>query len=169
MLVNKNIYLVGFMGAGKSHSGRELAAALDWPFVDLDAVIEAAAERTISAIFAEDGEATFRELEAAALRATANRAPAVIATGGGAPCFHDGMQWLLANGLVIFLDPPVEVLVERLEAGRAHRPLLQEGKELRRMITTRLNARRPVYDQAPIRITSDAGIAALITFLTTAG
>ena len=149
-----NIFLIGFMGSGKSWTGRRLADRLGWPFVDLDEAVEARAGKTISEIFATEGEVVFRRLEhEELLAAAAHPAPRVIATGGGAPCFHDGIDRMLENGIVCFLDPPVATLIARLTDERAHRPLLQDDAALRELIETRLAARRPVYERAHFIIT----------------
>jgi shikimate kinase len=140
------------MGCGKSYVGSRLATELGLPFIDLDAEIEAPAGKSISAIFREDGEAEFRRQETEALRATAALPAFVLATGGGAPCFHDNMAWMNAHGTTIFLDPDLEVLLARLEAGRAHRPLLQSGTALRQLVVDKLAARRPIYEQAVIHL-----------------
>lgn len=145
------IYLTGFMGSGKSFTGRQLAELLHLPFIDLDDRIEAAAGKTISEIFEQDGEPAFRIIERDALRATATE-DAVIATGGGAPCFHDGMDWMNTHGATVFLDPPLSVLLPRLEAGRAHRPLLQDAASFAEDIAARLAIRRPVYEKARIHL-----------------
>lgn len=147
------IYLTGFMGCGKSYTGTRLAERLGLPFIDLDAKIERSAGKTINDLFAHDGEAAFRALEAKTLRATAEAPPAVVATGGGAPCYHDGMDWMNDHGATIFLDPPLEVLLARLEEGRDHRPLLQTGAALEDFVATKLAIRRPVYEEAQIQVT----------------
>ncbi|WP_020571828.1 shikimate kinase [Neolewinella persica] len=140
------------MGCGKSYVGSRLAIELGVPFIDLDAEIEGTAGKSISAIFAEAGEAAFRRLETEALRATAALPAFVLATGGGAPCFHDNMAWMNANGTTVFLDPDLEVLLDRLEAGRDHRPLLQSGTALRKLVVDKLADRRPIYEQAAIHL-----------------
>ena len=155
------------MGSGKSHTGHRLAALLNVPFVDLDERLETAAGKTISRIFAEDGETAFRELERDLLRATADET-AVIATGGGAPCFHEGMAWMNDNGTTVFLDPPLPVLLARLSAGRDHRPLLQELADFEADIAARLAARRPIYEKAHIHLRPtdpNADVARLLSIL----
>jgi len=147
------IYLTGFMGSGKSYAGIRLAEYLGLPFTDLDAEIERTAGKTINDVFAKDGEVAFRALEAETLRATAQAPAGVVATGGGAPCFHEGMAWMNENGTTVFLDPPLQVLLKRLEEGRAHRPLLQSGTALETFVVEKLTVRRPVYERAQIQIT----------------
>jgi shikimate kinase len=153
------------MGSGKSYSGQRLAQLLDVPFIDLDDEIERMAGKTISEIFSSEGEDAFRELEKTAVRNTLDLEAAVIATGGGAPCFHDSMEWMNGHGTTVFLDPSVDVLLARLEAGRAHRPLLQSAEELRQQVTTRLAARRPIYEKAILHLqptNPNADVARLI-------
>lgn len=140
------------MGSGKSWTGRLLAARLGLPFLDLDDVIEQTAGKSISDIFAEDGEAAFRRLETEALRATATEPALIISTGGGAPCFHDNMAWMNANGITVFLDPDPAILLSRLSAGRAHRPLLQSEEALSQLIAEKMALRRPVYEQAKLQL-----------------
>lgn len=160
----RNVYLIGFMGAGKSHTGRLLADRLGWPLLDLDAAVETAAGQTVAAIFATLGEAEFRRRETRALRETVARGPLVVSTGGGAPCFHGNMEWLLDHGHVVFLDPPTEVLEARLAAGRAHRPLLA-APDWRTALRRRLAARRPVYERAHLRLEDTDDLEALLGFL----
>jgi len=148
----KTIYLTGFMGSGKSYTGKRLAEVLGLPFLDLDEAIEKSAGKTITEIFAEDGEAAFRELETQTLRHTADLPPSVVSTGGGAPCFNDNMDWMNQQGITVFLDPPIGVLLQRLEVGRAHRPLLQPAKELEIFIANKLASRRADYEKAQVQL-----------------
>ncbi len=150
--MNRRIYLIGFMGSGKSFTGRRLAAELGLPFLDLDHYLEEKAGRTIFRIFEEEGEAAFRKMEAAALRETDRFSAAVIACGGGTPCFGDNMEWMNAYGLTIYLETPVELLVERLISETAHRPLLRglDRPGLRRYIEDKLAHRAPYYGRASV-------------------
>ena len=100
------IFLIGFMGTGKSTVGRALSAEMTIPFVDLDQVVVEDAGKSISNIFAEDGEAQFRSLETAALARIASSGPAVVATGGGAPAYADNLELMRRTGLVIALEAP---------------------------------------------------------------
>lgn len=148
----QNIYLLGFMGCGKSYIGKGLAQKLGWEFLDMDDFLEANEGMTISQIFAEGGEKLFRELERNYLHATYDFNQTVIATGGGAPCFFDNIDWMNANGQTIYLNAPVEVLVNRLKKETAHRPLLagKTNKELTQFITNKLAERNIFYKQASV-------------------
>lgn len=146
----QNIYLLGFMGCGKSYIGKGLAQKLGWKFLDMDDFLEANEGMSISQIFAEGGEKLFRTLERNYLHATYDFTQTIIATGGGAPCFFDNIDWMNKNGQTVYLKTPVSVLVNRLEKETAHRPLLA-GKTtdvLNQFITNKLAERSPFYEQA---------------------
>lgn len=147
-----SIYLTGFMASGKSYTGRQLAELLGREFLDLDDAIEQETGTTISELFGTRGEEYFRRLERNALRQTASMSGLVVATGGGAPCFHGGMDWMNATGVTVFLDPSLGVLLERLNAERIHRPLVREAVDLEASVRQRLSARRPVYEKARIHL-----------------
>jgi shikimate kinase len=148
--MDRHLFLIGFMGSGKTHWGKMLAEALDRPFVDLDEVISEMAGQSIPEVFATWGEAAFRDLEARSLHRLSDRLPAVVATGGGTPCFHDNLNWMKMHGSTIYLDTPVEVLADRLKSEQVHRPLIAgvppEG--LPELIQALLNRRLPFYEQA---------------------
>ncbi|MBT1687743.1 shikimate kinase [Dawidia soli] len=146
------IFLVGMPGSGKSTLGRPLAEALLLPFVDQDKEIERHAGKTVQAIFAEDGEAHFRLIESEVLKHWAAADMAfVMATGGGAPCFHDGMTVINAAGLSVFLDVPVEELLNRTATDKG-RPLLQaeDLAEKKAKLTALYDRRYACYTQAQI-------------------
>ncbi|MBC6995239.1 shikimate kinase [Neolewinella lacunae] len=140
------------MGSGKSWTGQRLAALLGLPFVDLDAEVETLTEMSIPTLFSRYGEAAFRDLEAQALRQFPAGRAVVLATGGGAPCFHGGMDWMNEQGCTVFLDPSPTILLARLNAGRAHRPLLGTTEELAIFIANKLAERRPTYEKAKIHL-----------------
>lgn len=147
-LYRMRIYLIGFMGAGKTYFGQALAQRLEADFVDTDQCIEDWTGMQISELFEVMSEEYFRKVESFVLQQTFQlEKSTVIATGGGTPCFHNGMQKMRENGTVIFLDPPVEVLQERLQKDTT-RPLLQHRNDLNEYIQTKLTERRPVYEQA---------------------
>jgi shikimate kinase len=151
------IYLIGFMASGKSETGRELARLLGMPFQDLDDRIEEEAGQSIPDLFAAQGERSFRELESRLLKETGALAGAVIATGGGAPCYHEGMDWINRSGLSIFLDAAEEELARRLFRGRASRPMLRglsDEAALADRVSRMLGQRRPCYRRAHLRVES---------------
>lgn len=118
------IALIGLSGAGKSSVGRALAQRLSWRLLDTDALIVEAAGRTIEQIFAADGEARFRSMEAEALRKALSEPPCVIATGGGIVLSGENRALLRERAFVAWLDAPTEALLARLRAHDEARPLL---------------------------------------------
>ena len=150
------IYLVGFMGSGKSTIGRKLASKIGWRFADLDDDIEAHSAKTISEIFDQEGEAEFRRMESAmlAVRIAEVKAgrPLVLALGGGAFAQQQNRLALKHAGLVIWLDVPFELVQQRL-AGFSHRPLARDPEKFRALF----HQRREAYAEAEahIAITSD--------------
>jgi shikimate kinase len=145
------IYLVGFMGSGKSTIGRKLAATIGWRFVDLDDDIEAHAHKTIAEVFDEDGESVFRQMESEMLQRRVAEVkagqPLVLALGGGTFAQPDNRQLLQDAGLSIWLDIPFEI-VERRVAGLRHRPLARDPLKFRALF----DARRQAYAEANERI-----------------
>ena len=119
------IYLVGFMGSGKTTIGRELAARIDAPFFDLDELIEAAEQLTIKELFAQRGEPYFRKRERDLLRSTKHLDAAVIATGGGTFTFDDNIQFIQSEGLSVFLSAPYALLRSRI-GRKEDRPLFRD-------------------------------------------
>jgi len=144
------IFLIGFMGCGKSTMGRALAASLNLTFIDLDTFLEERYFRTIPQIFAEEGEENFRRKERKVLEEVSSFDNVIIATGGGAPCFYDNMELMNNSGFCIFLDVEVDSLVNRLIHAKTERPLIK-GKspdELRLFIQGMMQKRRPFYETA---------------------
>lgn len=138
------------MGCGKSYIGKRLAQQLGYEFIDMDDYLEAKEGMTISQIFAEGGESLFRKLEQSYLHATYDFEKTIIATGGGAPCFFDNIDWMNQHGQTIYLKTPVSILVNRLKKETAHRPLLADktDQELEAFITKKLKERSLFYEQA---------------------
>ena len=130
------VYLVGMPGSGKSTVGPVLAERLGVPFVELDAEIERAAGRTVAEIFERDGEARFRELEAAALTDAAARDPSVVSCGGGVVLEPANRVTLRATGVVVFLSVPLDVLAQRV-APAEDRPLIRHEGDLQRLLAER--------------------------------
>jgi shikimate kinase len=153
-----SIALVGLSGAGKSTVGRLLAARLGWPLRDTDALIAQADGRSVAAIFAEDGEARFRELEALALREALADPPCVVATGGGVVLRAENRALLRQAAFVAWLDAPTRALVARLRAHAEARPLL-EGDPAVRLAALRA-ARAALYAEvAYVRLETDGRTA----------
>lgn len=145
-----NLYLVGMMGTGKSAVGRPLADALGYRFIDADTVLEQAAGRPIPEIFARDGEAGFRALETAVLGQISGWHSLVVATGGGVVTRPENWGHM-HQGVVVWLDAPAELLLQRLSADPTPRPLMQAADPATRLDTL-LAERRPLYAQADLTI-----------------
>jgi len=148
-----NLYLVGMMGSGKSTAGRHLAEHLGYRFLDADTCLEQVAGRRIPEIFAEEGESGFRDLEAAVLNQIASWHSLVVATGGGVVIRPE--NWgQMQQGVVIWLDAPDALLLERLSADPTPRPLMQSGDPAQRL-SDLMAQRRPLYAQADLQILQD--------------
>lgn len=148
-----NLYLVGMMGCGKSTAGRHLAQLLGYRFLDADSSIEHIAGRSIPQIFASDGEAGFRDLEAAVLNQIASWHSLVVATGGGVVLRPE--NWgQMQQGVVIWLDAPEPLLLARLKADTTARPLMQSEDPAQRLAEL-MEQRRPLYAQADLHVLQD--------------
>jgi len=147
-----NIYLIGFMGSGKSTVGRKLATELNWNFIDLDNIVEEQEGLPIPVIFKSHGESYFREAESRALKSVSNRSGLVVACGGGTPCSTENMAEIKESGIVVYLNMTVKALVSRLEKSKTIRPLLaSKGKEdLETTVEKLFKERTPWYEQADI-------------------
>ncbi|MBK7939707.1 MAG: shikimate kinase [Lewinellaceae bacterium] len=145
-----HVFLIGFMGSGKTRWGRAVARAVSRPFIDLDERIETKEGKSIAEIFSIAGESGFRVLEQQYLRRLGGIEPCVVATGGGTPCFSDNLEWMQGEGTVIYLKTAPEILVQRLKTETHKRPLLagHAESELPAIIQARLEARTPDYERA---------------------
>ena len=148
----QRVFLIGFMGAGKTSVGKELSAKMKCSFVDLDLFIERRYHQTIRQIFKEKGEEAFREIETKALREVAEFEDVVISTGGGTPCFNQNMQFMNEQGTTVYLKVENEELVRRINLNKSARPLLKDfsGDELGRFVEETMAKRKPFYEQAKI-------------------
>ena len=149
------IYLIGYMGCGKSTLGKRLAKHLNLEFVDMDHYIEMRNHKTIPQIFAEEGESEFRKKERKALEELSEFSNIVIATGGGAPCFFDNIDLMNQTGATIYMNIDPAILADRLIHSKTERPLIK-GKtkeELIVFIDEMLTKRKPFYSQAKYEIT----------------
>ena len=146
------IYLTGYMGSGKTTVGKNLAEKLNFQFVDLDLFIENRRRKTISEIFFEKGEDTFRMIEHKALEELATFENVVVSTGGGAPCFHDNMDLMNKSGFTVFLQVSENELMKRLKNGQSKRPLLKDKttEEILHFIAENIKKRNHYYTQAKL-------------------
>jgi shikimate kinase len=144
------VYLVGFMGAGKTSVGRALAKRLDWRFADIDELIEQRERSTVSEIFAKHGEPYFRGIERAVLADQIALRHTVVATGGGTFVDPQNRAVIKSDGAAVWLDAPLERVIARIpQDGR--RPLASDRANLERLF----HSRRSAYEQAHLRL--DAG------------
>ncbi len=148
------IYLIGYMGCGKSTLGRRLAAEMDLQVIDMDTYIEERNYKTIPQIFEEEGEEIFRKKEQKALHELTEFTDVVIATGGGAPCFFDNMEVMNKTGVTIFMDIDPSILADRLLKSKTERPLIKgkSKEELIAFIDENLAKRRAFYSKAMLTV-----------------
>lgn len=146
------IFLIGFMGSGKTYWGKIWAQQSGLAFYDLDEVIEKEQGKTIAAIFEKDGEDHFRKIETIALHSFAETENCIIACGGGTACFNDNMQWMNDNGRTIYLSATPQYIFDRVLDDKEKRPLIKKHNEaeLFFFIEQKLKEREPFYNQAKI-------------------
>ncbi len=146
------IFIIGFMGSGKTTHGKKLARKLEYRFADMDQWIEKETGKTVPEIFKEEGEAAFRKMETEAIHALSKEKNIVISTGGGAPCHAENMELLKSSGLTIYLQLAPAALLSRLKNSKSERPLLA-GKSEQEMLETIkeiLNIREAFYSKADV-------------------
>jgi shikimate kinase len=143
----QRIYLIGFMGSGKSTVGKRLALRLKYSFIDMDRMIEKEAGMPVRKIFEEKGEDEFRRMEHELVVKTTKLKDVVISTGGGVPCFFDNMEIINSNGISIYLKMTSEDLLKRLRGSKYERPLISDlsTDELADYIREKLREREPYY------------------------
>lgn len=159
------IFLIGYMGCGKSTKAKQLAHRLECPVIDLDAVIVEQTGAPIADYFAKHGEDGFRALERDTLRNYAYPETCVVATGGGLPCFYDNMEWMNEQGLTIYLQMEPAMLVSRLHK-REKRPLIAalDDEQLLAFIQEKLVEREPFYTKAQLIVNAfDLDVEGLAT------
>lgn len=149
------IFLIGLPGSGKTTIGRALAERLAIPFVDLDAEVENKEGCSVAQIFEKKGEPYFRQAEASVLREISTRYDSfVMATGGGTPCFYDGIEFMNSMGITVFLNVPVDTLSHRLNKdGVTQRPLLQSADNIHETLQQLKHTRLKFYEQATHHVT----------------
>ncbi len=148
------IYIIGYMGSGKSYFARQLAQELGFNCCDMDELFENKTQLSIDAFFKKHDENTFRLIEKEILHQTAYMEDTVIAAGGGTPCFFDNMDFMLKQGICIYLTTPINIIVSRLHTTKLIRPLLAGKKqdELFNFVKQHLAERQVYYNQAQLHI-----------------
>ena len=155
----ERVYLIGYMGCGKTTIGKRLAKSLGWDVIDMDSRIESRYRKTIPDIFASEGEESFRKKERFILEELSALENVVVSTGGGAPCFFDNIDVMNSSGLCVYIRMTPEALAARLKNAKANRPLLKDKteEELTGFIKEQLEKRRAFYEQARYVIDNDHG------------
>jgi len=162
------IYLIGFMGSGKSTIGKQLAAKLNYSFIDLDKYIEESNGFTINELFEIKGEKEFRNNEFNALKKIAGTPNAVIACGGGTPCYYNNMELMNSTGITIYIKMSAKMLADRLKNSKTERPLVanKNDEDLLDYINKTLEKREDFYHQATYTVKGkDINIKELQSFL----
>lgn len=161
----KRIFLVGYMGSGKTTVGQLLAKDLGYSFIDLDTYIEKRYLKKINDIFAEQGEDKFREIENRILQEVSEMDNVVVSTGGGAACFYNNMQIMNQSGVSIYLRLSPDKLAERLYKAKAMRPLIKDktATELPEFINEMLAKREPYYNKASYIIDNSCNNPVLVS------
>ncbi|HEU4469555.1 MAG TPA: shikimate kinase [Flavisolibacter sp.] len=152
------IFLIGFMGCGKTHWGRLLGSKLNIPFFDLDEKIVEHEGRTVTEIFAREGEEYFRLLEKDVLYLlTENHESFVMATGGGTPCFYNNIDYLKKQGTVAWINCSTDCLYQRLLKEKSQRPLISTipDEQLKSFIIKKYSSRKIFYQQANVILPED--------------
>lgn len=149
----KRIFLIGYMGAGKTTIGRELAKKLNLDFIDLDLFIQARFQKTVNQLFKYSGESEFRNIERNMLREVGEFENVIISAGGGTPCFFDNMEYMNQSGTTVYLKASADILSSRLSISKEKRPLIKDKNddELKSFIIDSLYKREPFYTQAKIQ------------------
>jgi shikimate kinase len=148
------IFLIGFMGCGKTTLGKKLAKRMSYDFIDLDHELERLVGMSVSQYFSINGEEAFRIMEKKILNGLDYPANCIVSTGGGTPCFYDNIEFLNRNGITIYIQMPPMALAKRLEYGKHKRPLLAKMDEgqLIRFIEQKLDERNPYYKRSFVTI-----------------
>lgn len=152
------IFLIGYMGSGKTTLGRAMSIATGLPFIDLDQWIEEHQGCPVSTIWQRHGEQTFRRLEREALERLSKRCDVIVACGGGTPCFFDNMDLMQSRGVTVWLDASRPRLLSRLREAQQQRPLIaaiSSDSELDAYIASGLEHRHPHYSRAAVRFPAD--------------
>ncbi len=162
------IFLTGYMGSGKSSTGKTLASQLKYEFIDLDKFIEQEYKMTIPEIFSSKGEKEFRSMEHNTLKKVVDKENVVIACGGGTPCYFNNMELMNNNGTTVYLKMSTDALVGRLMTAKEKRPLIanKDEKQLRDFVNRQLEKREDIYHQAQYTVKAkDLNVDELASFI----
>ncbi|MDD3637892.1 MAG: shikimate kinase [Bacteroidales bacterium] len=156
--MDQRIYLIGYMGVGKSTIARKLAKLLNWEVMDLDQAFETRYKISVSDFFKRYDETLFRKLERSLLRESVDLSQTIISTGGGTACFYDNMEWMNQNGLTVFLKMSAGCLSNRLLNAKKKRPLIsgQSKDQLQSFIKKHLQKRAIFYTQARLHFEAES-------------
>ncbi len=148
--------------SGKSFQATELSKRFNIPAFDLDYIVQTFLQLSINEIFQKYGESYFREVEANVLRSFSARSEFILACGGGTACFSDNIKWMNETGITIWLDPPMEVIVNRLMDAGPLRPLIKENEreKLENFLIEMYEVRKAYYQQAKHRIAESSATTA---------
>jgi shikimate kinase len=156
------VFLIGFMGSGKTHWGKALATQLKIQFFDLDEIIASKENRMVTEIFATAGEEYFRMKEKETLEALIeDHESMVLSCGGGTPCFFNNIDTMKKYGVVVWLNTHVEIILQRLMKEKATRPLLKNiaDHDMKNFIIRKLNERKMYYEQADVTLDNEDSIS----------
>lgn len=153
-----NIYLIGYMGSGKTMVGKRLAKVLNYEFLDLDQLFEERYRLSVSAFFEKYDEKAFRQIETKLIEEVSQSSKLVISTGGGVPCFFDNLEKMKNSGIVVYFQMAVKSLIDRLSKAKKIRPILKNlsGDELYSFIENQLSEREIYYKQAHITVQGES-------------
>lgn len=156
------VFLIGFMGSGKTHWAKALASQLQIPLFDLDEIIAKREDMLVTEIFATSGEEYFRMKEKETLEALIeDHTSMVLSCGGGTPCFFNNIDTMKKYGIVVWLNTHVEVILQRLMSEKAKRPLIKNiaDADMKNFIIKKLNERRMYYEQADVILDNEDSIS----------
>jgi len=153
----KPIYLIGFMGSGKTTLGKKIAKYFNFNFIDLDEYIETKYNLSISSIFEKYGETYFRTIERDTLKELSEFNNTIISTGGGTTCYFDNISYMNNNGITIFFDEDIDIIYNRLLNDKNKRPLIANlsNSEIYKYITSTLDLRKKYYNNCKLKINSN--------------
>lgn len=152
------IYLIGYMGSGKTTVGKQLAEKMNFRFIDLDHLFEEKYKITVSSFFEKYDEEIFRNIESALIKEVSEMDNVIVSTGGGAPCFFNNMEIMKKSGIVVYLKMAVSSLINRLINAKNVRPLIKSKseEELLSFITNHLKEREQFYNQAQLTVKGES-------------